>query len=672
MVLGFGGFSVVLAVLHNAIRRHIYKDADSLDTVFDAGGKVSLSLTAVTVTSQLLWPADFLQLPTTTYKAGLGGAFFFVIAIVIDIMLFPMLSLELKTKAPGAKTFLQIIYHRFGKPVHIVFCIIALLTNLVTMTSLILAAKSAITVITKDASDEFIMIVLAILFGSYCFIGGLGTTFYISYFNTALTFFRSRSGAMYGISLLFMATSLSFCDQANWQSRIAAKPTQGVIGFFIAAFLYFSIPMAIGLPATFGYLSKSYQNNGTHLLSSLDINNGFIAPYIIDNVMGSTGGYLLLMMITMALMSTGSGEVMAVSSIIVYDIYKIYVNPFRKNCPPSLCQICGKSKTRRGFSESQICDCVPGSECSKCQTDIALARKARNFEVKYSCPIHGDYRSYESLLMHYKSWCIVWVTLAIIPYGLVLIASNINLHWALYFLQSLLSPFIVPLLLSITWSKCTSQAVIAGSISGLIAAFAGNFIVAELVYDKGLADFFETTASDYSLMGGCISAIIVSVSVTLIVSMVTNKVKSEEDVQAEWEKTISIDNPLNPWRQLYSEELSQFPPNTRINVQHMAKIFKNARYVAYIGGIVCIILFIAVLPGISLSFDVLSFSQFSGWLDFSYIICMIAAVFVVIAPPVEEIIQICRQYQRGKKKTDEFYDSNVKNDFDNLQLNTKM
>ena len=31
----------------------------------------------------------------------------------------------------------------------------------------------------------------------------------------------------------------------------------------------------------------------------------------------------------MTLMSTGSGEVMSVSSILVYDIYKIYINPFR-------------------------------------------------------------------------------------------------------------------------------------------------------------------------------------------------------------------------------------------------------------------------------------------------------------------------------------------------------
>ena len=67
MVLGFGGFSVLIAILHNVIRKYVYGDAGSLDTMFDAGGKVSLSLTAVTVTSQALWPSVFLEMPMLTY-----------------------------------------------------------------------------------------------------------------------------------------------------------------------------------------------------------------------------------------------------------------------------------------------------------------------------------------------------------------------------------------------------------------------------------------------------------------------------------------------------------------------------------------------------------------------------------------------------------------------------
>ena len=53
---------------------------------------------------------------------------------------------------------------------------------------LIIAAKTAVSALVKDISDEMLLVLLAALFGSYCMIGGLGTTFYISYFNTALTF----------------------------------------------------------------------------------------------------------------------------------------------------------------------------------------------------------------------------------------------------------------------------------------------------------------------------------------------------------------------------------------------------------------------------------------------------------------------------------------------------
>lgn len=68
MILGFGGFSIILALIHNAVRKHIFHDEHNLDTTFDAGGNVTLSLTAVTVASQLIWPGDILHSATLTAK----------------------------------------------------------------------------------------------------------------------------------------------------------------------------------------------------------------------------------------------------------------------------------------------------------------------------------------------------------------------------------------------------------------------------------------------------------------------------------------------------------------------------------------------------------------------------------------------------------------------------
>ncbi|XP_076100868.1 uncharacterized protein LOC143070478 [Mytilus galloprovincialis] len=436
MFLGFGGLSITLGMVHYAVRRYIYRDVHSLDTVFDAGGKVTLGLTAVTVASQLLWPSDFLQSATIMSKTGLGGSLFYAISIVLDILMFPVLSLTLKTRAPGAKTFLQIIYARFGKEAHIVFCCIALFANLITVMALILSAKAAIYVLVKDVSDEMILLLLAFLFGSYCFIGGLGTTFYISYFNTALTFvsvlvfivhvtyketdniftkkenmyeamkciqapdgnyensfmtFRSRGGVIFGILMFLMSMSVSFLDQANWQSRIAAKPFQGVAGFFIAAYLWFAIPLTITITSTTVYMSMSFQN-GTHLLSPLDIDSGYITPYVMESVMGKTGAYMLITMVTMALMSTGSGEVMAVSSIIVYDIYKVYINPYRKGIEITQCPLCGKEKTYTDGTENtdKICKCPSVFTCKACEQDVVVRLKAQQFMHPYACSVHGS------------------------------------------------------------------------------------------------------------------------------------------------------------------------------------------------------------------------------------------------------------------------------------------
>ena len=51
-------------------RRYVFHDFHNLDVVFDAGGRVSLSLTTVTATAQLMWPADFLQSPTIASKVS--------------------------------------------------------------------------------------------------------------------------------------------------------------------------------------------------------------------------------------------------------------------------------------------------------------------------------------------------------------------------------------------------------------------------------------------------------------------------------------------------------------------------------------------------------------------------------------------------------------------------
>jgi len=106
--LGVGVFAVGIAQAFQMVRKYVYHDADNLDTAFDAGGKVSIGLTATTIVSQWTWSATLLQSSTVASKYGISGPYWYAGGATIQIIIFSILSIMLKTRAPGAKTFLQI------------------------------------------------------------------------------------------------------------------------------------------------------------------------------------------------------------------------------------------------------------------------------------------------------------------------------------------------------------------------------------------------------------------------------------------------------------------------------------------------------------------------------------------------------------------------------------
>jgi Na+/proline symporter len=55
--------------------------------------------------------------------------------------------------------------------------------------------------------------------------------------------------------------------------------------------------------------------------------SGLVPPAVADNLLGGDGEVLILIMLFMAIVSTGSAESIAVSSLVAYDIYREYINP---------------------------------------------------------------------------------------------------------------------------------------------------------------------------------------------------------------------------------------------------------------------------------------------------------------------------------------------------------
>lgn len=62
-------------------------------------------------------------------------------------------------------------------------------------------------------------------------------------------------------------------------------------------------------------------------LSPQQISSGLVAPFTASHLLGDVGAILILTMLFTAVTSAGSAELVAVSSILTYDIYRTYKKP---------------------------------------------------------------------------------------------------------------------------------------------------------------------------------------------------------------------------------------------------------------------------------------------------------------------------------------------------------
>ncbi|CAH1779211.1 unnamed protein product [Owenia fusiformis] len=509
--------------MFHLIRKYVYHDASNVDTTFDAGGKVSVGLTASTIVSQMTWAATLLQSATVAVKYGLSGPLWYAASATMQLFIFATVSIQLKTKAPGAKTFLQVIRVRFGAPTHIVFCVFAAITNIIVTMLLLLGGSAVLTSLTIDLSIEMACVILAAVIGSYTLVGGLGATFYVSYFNVALVFcfliimvvevflkapsedidlpygnpetiynylhnitgpvgnydqsyltIISSGGLMFAIITVVLAFGGIFGDQSYWQSSVAAKPIDGMWGFMVGGIVWFSIPFVLATSFGLSYLAvENWQD--TPILSPLEIEQGLVVPAMAQAILGKTGEYVTFLFILMAIMSTGSAEVVAVASLIVYDVYQPYINPFRKHLKEGDCVVCGKPSMKTTKSDNLvdrlICSCKPVVNCTGCAKDVTLRKSGNNLGVHqpYTCTEHGLYKQYQDNLLNYKSWCILWITLFTIPLVLCSHWVGLNLGWVFLFTGIMIGCVVVPIMLSILWSKATSAGMISGVISGCLS-----------------------------------------------------------------------------------------------------------------------------------------------------------------------------------------------------------
>jgi len=306
---------------------------------------------------------------------GVSGPFWYAAGATIQVLLFGILAIELKRKAPNAHTFLEIIRARFGAGTHKIFLGFALTCNMIVTGMLLLGGAAVVNGLTgMDISLAAFLIPVGVMI--YTLVGGLKATFVADYMHTVIIFIviltfvatvffispitggiegmynklveaaalnpvleptfvegepgnamgayltmASAGGLIFGVINIVGNFGTVFVDQAYWQRAIAAQPSSTVKGFLLGGMCWFAIPFT--LATTMGLTAVALDVE----LTPEQVQLGLTVPAAASVLMGEIGAIMVLVMLFMAVTSAGSAELIAVSSLLTYDIYRTYKNP---------------------------------------------------------------------------------------------------------------------------------------------------------------------------------------------------------------------------------------------------------------------------------------------------------------------------------------------------------
>ncbi|MGG3196635.1 MULTISPECIES: sodium:solute symporter family protein [Priestia] len=340
-----GGFTAVTIIMQR--RQGKEMTAEQFST---AGRNVGVGLASASIIAAWTWAATLMMSSSTGYQYGISGPYWYAAGASIQILLFAIVAINLKKKAPNAHTFLEFIAQRFDVKNHRLMLGFALMTNIIVTAMVILGGAIALNSLT--GMNIFVAaFLIPLTFTIYTMIGGLKASFVADYFNTVFIFvilfifaaavyykfgvtsvyeglknlpqsqhmltMASVPGLLFGMINIIGNFGTVFVDQAYWQRAIASKNSAASKAYIYGGIAWFSIPFAV---ATF--LGVSAAGLGIAVDSP-----DSIAPVMASHVLGNLGSVLFLTMLFMAVMSTGAAELTAITNIIVTDIYLRSINP---------------------------------------------------------------------------------------------------------------------------------------------------------------------------------------------------------------------------------------------------------------------------------------------------------------------------------------------------------
>ncbi|KAI9490942.1 Sodium:solute symporter family-domain-containing protein [Zychaea mexicana] len=366
VVIGFGAlFTALMMALTWMLKRYLY-EAQSSEMFSTANRSVKTGLIASAIVSSWTWAATLLTSTEVAYRYGVSGPIWYASGACVQVLLFSVLAIELKRRAPNSHTCLEVVRARYGRSTHFVYLVFALITNIIVTAMLLLGGSAVVSYLTgMHVIAACFLLPLGVIV--YTLFGGIKATFLSDYTHTAVilviilylvfTVYTSSPHIgsierMYDLltvasmndpitdnaqgSLLTMSSLQAlifgivnvvgnfgtvFVDNAYWQRAIASDPSHCVKAYLLGGLSWYAIPFT--LATTMGLTGRALGISVT----DEEITAGLVLPNACVALLGTGGAWVCLLLVFFAVTSAASAELIAVSSIFTYDIFRAYIRP---------------------------------------------------------------------------------------------------------------------------------------------------------------------------------------------------------------------------------------------------------------------------------------------------------------------------------------------------------
>ena len=188
IVIGIGGFFAALMLgvtyLQNRYTAYSTGQAEEFNT---ASRSVKPGLIAAGIVSSWTWSATLLTSSTFAYSYGICGPMWYGAMGTFQILLFALIAIKIKVKAPGAHTFPEIVMARHGKVAHATYLFNGLATNMLVGACLVLGGSQVVAAL-SGMNVYAACLLIPLVVAAYVIAGGLRSTFIADYTHTVILF----------------------------------------------------------------------------------------------------------------------------------------------------------------------------------------------------------------------------------------------------------------------------------------------------------------------------------------------------------------------------------------------------------------------------------------------------------------------------------------------------